>query len=143
MNRDRTISSACQTMGRLFLIVLMLCNSTAWSYTVSGKTYNTSGSEEDVQRTIIRAPEGAIIVIPNGSYTWDRQIVTDKKAVHIMAQSLGGVTITRAGRRGVQLNVFSINRKDSIPCQTAYPAARQTGQGWSGSSKAPYGNASG
>lgn len=36
MNRDRTISSACQTMGRLFLIVLMLCNSTAWSYTVSG-----------------------------------------------------------------------------------------------------------
>jgi hypothetical protein len=43
------------------------------------------------------------------------------------------------GKTGVQLNVFSINRKDSIPCQTAYPAARQIGQGWSASSNVPYG----
>ena len=41
---------------------------------------------------------------------------------------------------GVQLNVYSINRKTSIPCQTGYPAARQTGQGWSASSTARYGN---
>jgi hypothetical protein len=43
-------------------------------------------------------------------------------------------------KTGVQLNVYSINRAASIPCQTAYPAARQTGQGWSASSKATYGN---
>jgi hypothetical protein len=44
------------------------------------------------------------------------------------------------GRNGINLTVFSINRADSIPCQTAYPAARQTGQGWSASSNVPYGN---
>jgi hypothetical protein len=43
-------------------------------------------------------------------------------------------------KTGISLTVFSINRLDSIPCQTAYPAARQTGQGWSASSKATYGN---
>ena len=40
---------------------------------------------------------------------------------------------------GVQLNVFSINRLGQIPCQTGYPAAHQVGQGWSSSSKAPFG----
>jgi hypothetical protein len=44
------------------------------------------------------------------------------------------------GKNGINLTVFSINRADSIPCQTAYPAARQTGQGWSASSQATYGN---
>jgi hypothetical protein len=43
-------------------------------------------------------------------------------------------------KTGIQLNVYSINRNDSIPCQTGYPAARQTGQGWSSSSSATYGN---
>jgi hypothetical protein len=43
-------------------------------------------------------------------------------------------------KTGVQLNVFSINRLDSIPCQTAYPAARQIGIGWSASSRKPYGS---
>jgi hypothetical protein len=43
-------------------------------------------------------------------------------------------------KNGINLTVFSINRADSIPCQTAYPAARQTGQGWSASSNATYGN---
>jgi hypothetical protein len=43
-------------------------------------------------------------------------------------------------KTGIGLCVFSINRADSIPCQTAYPAARQTGQGWSASSRATYGN---
>ena len=44
------------------------------------------------------------------------------------------------GKSAVSLTVYSINRVDSIPCQTAYPAARQTGQGWSASSNATYGN---
>jgi hypothetical protein len=44
------------------------------------------------------------------------------------------------GKSAITLEVFSINRLDSIPCQTAYPAARQTGQGWSASSNATYGN---
>jgi hypothetical protein len=41
---------------------------------------------------------------------------------------------------GFYLTVYSITRKDSIPCQTSYPAAHQTGQGWSAASTAAYGN---
>jgi len=41
---------------------------------------------------------------------------------------------------GIYLTVFSITRKGSIPCQTAYPAAHQTGQGWSAVSTSQYGN---
>jgi hypothetical protein len=41
---------------------------------------------------------------------------------------------------GILLTVYSISRVDSIPCQTAYPAAHQTGQGWSAVSTAHYGN---
>jgi hypothetical protein len=45
------------------------------------------------------------------------------------------------GKDAVSLTVYSINRATgSLPCQTAYPAARQTGQGWSASSNATYGN---
>ena len=36
------------------------------------------------------------------------------------------------GKSALQLAVFSINRSDSIPCQTSYPAARQVGIGWNG-----------
>jgi hypothetical protein len=44
------------------------------------------------------------------------------------------------GKTGVQLNVYSINRIGSIPCQTGYPAARQTGQGWSNASNLAFGH---
>lgn len=35
-------------------------------------------------------------------------------------------------KTGIQLAVFSINRRGQIPCQTRYPAARQIGQSWKG-----------
>jgi hypothetical protein len=41
---------------------------------------------------------------------------------------------------GILMTVFAINRVDAIPCQTAYPAAHQTGQGWSAVSTAAYGH---
>jgi hypothetical protein len=40
---------------------------------------------------------------------------------------------------GFYLSIQAINRKTSIPCQTAYPAARQTAQGWSAVSTSSYG----
>jgi hypothetical protein len=63
-------------MKELSLVTLMLCVSTAWSYTVSGTTYATNGLEEDVQQAINRATNGAIIVIQNGSYTWHKQLTS-------------------------------------------------------------------
>ncbi|HXM03916.1 MAG TPA: hypothetical protein VN939_14995, partial [Chthoniobacterales bacterium] len=91
-------------MKRSLLIFLMLCASTAWSYTVSVNTYTTNGSEDDVQNAINRASNGAMIVIQNGAYTWRRQVTNSKNtAVHIMAQSLGGVTIKRDYKGGHML----------------------------------------
>jgi hypothetical protein len=42
-------------------------------------------------------------------------------------------------KTGINFAVFSITRGGQIACQTAYPAARQVGQGWSASSTATYG----
>jgi hypothetical protein len=41
---------------------------------------------------------------------------------------------------GFVMSIYSISRIDSIPCQTAYPAAHQTGQGWSAVSTSSYGH---
>ena len=41
---------------------------------------------------------------------------------------------------GIVMTVYTITRQTAIKCQTAYPAARQTGQGWSAASTANYGN---
>ncbi|MBV8216076.1 MAG: hypothetical protein JOZ08_22900 [Verrucomicrobia bacterium] len=86
---------------KLPLIVLMLCGSTAWCSMVSGNIYTTDGSEKDVQGALDSARNGAIIKIQNGSYTWNRPVTNSKNtAVHIMAQSLGGVTIKRGYKSG-------------------------------------------
>jgi hypothetical protein len=88
-------------MKWLLLIFLMLCASRVWAYTVSSNTYTTNGSEDDVQNAINRAGDGATVVIQNGSYTWHKQVANSKNtAVHIMAQSLGGVTIKRDYKGG-------------------------------------------
>jgi hypothetical protein len=44
------------------------------------------------------------------------------------------------GKTQIELNVYSIQWPGQIPCQTAYPAARQVGYGWSASSTTPFGN---
>ena len=49
-------------------------------------------------------------------------------------QDIGG------GKAGINFSVFAINLPTGIPCQTAYPAARQIGQGWSASSSVSYGH---
>lgn len=45
-----------------------------------------------------------------------------------------------ASKYSMNFTVQAINRADTIPCQTAYPAARQVGQGWSSGSSVAYGN---
>jgi hypothetical protein len=78
--------------------------STAWCYKVSGNIYITDGSAKDVQDAINAAPNGAIIKLPNGKFAWDRQVTNSRNtAIHIMAESLGGTTITRAYRGGSML----------------------------------------
>lgn len=44
------------------------------------------------------------------------------------------------GWPGINFGVFNISFLSTVPCQTAYPAARQVGQGWSSSSSVPYGH---
>jgi hypothetical protein len=91
-------------MKLLLLTVLMLCGSTAWSYTRSGNVYMTDGSVQDVQGAIDAAGNGAVIEIRDGSYVWDKQVINRKHtAVHIIAHSLGGVTIRRDYREGSML----------------------------------------
>jgi hypothetical protein len=101
-------------MKEVSLVALMLYASTAWSYTVSGGTYTTNGSEKDVQDAINAARNGAIIKIQDGSYTWDKPVTNSRYTpVHIMAQSLGGVTIKR-GYKGGHLLVLNASPKGNV-----------------------------
>ena len=109
------------------LILLMLCAATAFSYTVSGNTYTTNGSDDDVQNAINRASNGAMIVIQNGSYTWHKQVTNSKNtAVHIMAQSLGGVTIKR-DYRGGHLLVLNASPRGNVELSGIHFTSNFTG----------------
>jgi hypothetical protein len=91
-------------MKRMLTIILMTWAVTARSYTVSGNTYLTDGRADDVQSAINAASDGAIIQIRKGSYHWSRSVKNRKNtAVHVMAESLGDVTITRDYRDGNML----------------------------------------
>jgi hypothetical protein len=82
-------------------IFFILCASAAPGYTVAANTHLTNGSAEDVQAAINAASNGAVITIRNGSYTWSRQVTNRKNtAIHLIAESLGGVTIRRVYRGG-------------------------------------------
>ena len=82
-------------MKLLLLVVVIFGTSTARSYTVSGSTYHCDGDPADVQEAISDASDGAIIKIRNGTYVWHHAVTTRGKAVHIMAETLGKVTILR------------------------------------------------
>jgi hypothetical protein len=75
-------------------IFLMLWASTAWSYTVSGTTYGTNGSQSDVQAACNAAPDSGTVtvVIPNGTYSWSGTL-TIAKSLTLAGQSATGVTI--------------------------------------------------
>lgn len=77
-----------------YICVAMLWASTMWSYTVSGNTYLTNGSQSDVQAACSAAPNnGKITVqIPNGTYSWSGTL-NITRAVNVAGQSAKGVVI--------------------------------------------------
>jgi hypothetical protein len=87
---------------------MMLCPPAAWSYTVSGTTYTTNGSQADVQAACNAAPDnGSVtIVIPNGSYSWSGTL-TISKAVTLAGQSPTGVSIANNNASGDMISATS------------------------------------
>ena len=81
-------------MKIVMFFVTMLWASTTWSYTVSGNTYVTNGSQSDVQAACAAAPDnGSVTVqIPNGTYSWSSKL-SITKSLRLCGQSAGGVTI--------------------------------------------------
>src|SRR6516164_9719105 len=79
---------------RFSIAFLLLCASTAWSYTVSGTTYTTDGSQSDVQAACNAAPDNrtVTVVIPNGTYSWTGTL-TITKALTLAGASSTGVKI--------------------------------------------------
>jgi hypothetical protein len=80
----------------------------ASAYTVSGNIYKTNGSQSDVASAARAAPDGAVITLPDGSYTWSTSSpVKIKTAVTLQAENMPAwpnasrVTITNSGGSGV------------------------------------------
>jgi hypothetical protein len=78
----------------IFILGSMLWAATTWSYTVSGNTYTTNGSQTDVQAACSAAPDDgtAKVVIPDGTYEWSGQL-TIGHALTLAGADPSGVTI--------------------------------------------------
>ena len=107
-------------MKRFSIAFLLLCASTAWSYTVSGTTYTTDGSQSDVQAACNAAPDNGTVTvqIPNGTYAWSGTL-TITKSLTLAGASATGVTINNnlvngamiaatAGANG-HINIYWLN----------------------------------
>jgi hypothetical protein len=77
-----------------YICVAMLWASTIWSYTVSGNTYVTNGSQSDVQAACNAAPDDgtATVQIPNGTYGWAGTL-NITRAISLAGESAKGVVI--------------------------------------------------
>lgn len=95
-------------MKTLLLVVFILCASRAWSYSVSGTTYSTNGSQSDVQAACSAAPDnGSVtVVIPNGTYSWSGNLSINK-SLKLAGQSATGVTINNNNGSGNMISATS------------------------------------
>jgi hypothetical protein len=89
-----TLAVKTTTTKSLMALALMFWAHTAWSYTVAGNTYNTTGSQSDVQAAVNAAPDNGTVtvVIPNGTYSWTGNLKINK-SVNLAGASATGVTI--------------------------------------------------
>jgi len=95
-------------MKVLLTIGAMLWAATTWSYTVSGNTYKTNGSQADVQAACAAAPDdgAAIITIPAGTYDWSGTL-TINKALTLAGASATGVNIRNDNSSGAMISATS------------------------------------
>lgn len=74
LGRNRKIETLAKTTTTkaLLAIVLICSGQSAWSYTVSGNTYTTNGTQSDVQQACNAAPDNGTVtvVIPTGTFSW-------------------------------------------------------------------------
>jgi hypothetical protein len=103
-----TLAVKTTTTKSLMALALMFWAHTAWSFTVSGTTYTTTGSQSDVQAAVNAAPDNgtATVVIPNGTYSWAGTL-TIAKALTLAGASSGGVTINNTNATSVMINATS------------------------------------
>src|ERR1700742_2470756 len=87
------------------IIFLILVAGSGWSFTVSGTTYTTNGSQSDVQAACNAAPDkGTVtVVIPNGSYSWTGAL-TIRKSLSLAGASPTGVRINNNLAFGVMIS---------------------------------------
>jgi hypothetical protein len=83
-----------KTTIQKLIVCFLLLPGTAFSYTISGKTYLTNGFQADVQSACSAAPDdGSItVVIPDGTYTWSGNL-TITHALTLAGADASGVTI--------------------------------------------------
>ena len=66
----KSFAAKTTVMKALLAFALIYSGQSAWSYSVSGTTYTTTGSSSDVQAAVNAAPSGGTIVFSPGTYSW-------------------------------------------------------------------------
>src|SRR5271165_5530641 len=103
-----TLAVKTTTTKSLMALALMFCAHTAWSYTVSGTTYTTDGTQADVQAACSAAPDNGTVtvVIPNGTYSWSGTL-TITHSLNLAGASSNGVVIQNANATSPMMTATS------------------------------------
>ena len=90
------------------IFVLVSWSSAGWSYTVSGNTYTTNGSQADVQAACSAAPDNGTVkvVIPDGTYSWSGNLSINH-ALTLAGADATGVTIQNNNGSGDMIDATS------------------------------------
>lgn len=103
-----TLAAKTTTSKILLTLVLILSGQSAWSYTVSGNTYTTTGSLSDVQAACNAAPDNGTVtvVIPNGTYAWGGTL-TITRSLALSGASATGVILQNTLASGDMIDATS------------------------------------
>jgi hypothetical protein len=103
-----TLVAKTTTTKALLALVLVFSGQSAWSYTVSGNTYMTNGSQSDVQAACSAAPDNGTVtvLIPDGTYTWTGNL-SITKSLTLAGQDPTGVVINNQNNTNDLINATS------------------------------------
>jgi hypothetical protein len=87
-------------------VVTALCCSLLASSSALSATRNTNGSRADVQAKIDAAVDGDIVVVPNGTFTWDTAVRISGKGIHLKGETKGSVAIRGAVSNGALIEMI-------------------------------------
>ena len=121
-NRKIEILAAKTTATKALLALILICSGqAAWSYTVSGNTYNTNGSQSDVQAACNAAPDnGSVtVIIPSGTFQWTNVNVNNSCIIQGTQPTTGATSGKTAPESAYGTVIQNVGLSAALNCKSS------------------------